>query len=182
MEGDVERLAGVTRLLQTVETAEPPALAMAVMSEVAPGILLGNRFLARNQAMLEEMGVTHVLNAAHPGPEGAMSVDCGGLDTDRIGYLGLPLADTTSQDILSSFSKAGGWLAAALEQEGARVLICCWAGLSRSAAVLIAFMMEYRGHSLERAVREVKAVRNIKPNRGFLIQLVRYERLLGRRV
>ena len=60
-------------------------------------------------------------------------------------------------------------------EEGARVLVICWAGVSRSATLVLAFLMQYRKMTLRGAVRQLKLVRNIQPNRGFLVQLVRFE-------
>ena len=174
------RLAEVTSLLRSVETVEVESLAGAMVSEVHPRLLLANRVVASNAERLRELGVTHVVNAAHPGAGTAMSLDCSGVAA-MVGaaYLGLQLSDTSSQDLRSSFSASGAWVADALEQEGAVVLVNCWAGVSRSAALVIAYLMAHQGMALDQALLQVKTARNIKPNRGFLIQLVRFERELG---
>eukprot|EP00092_Neocalanus_flemingeri_P017699 GFUD01019147.1.p1 GENE.GFUD01019147.1~~GFUD01019147.1.p1 ORF type:complete len:196 (+),score=67.54 GFUD01019147.1:134-721(+) len=188
MEGDKDRMAEVVECLQTIETVQPANLAIACVSEVYPRLHLGNRIVAKNPERMTELGITHLLNAAHPGTNTSMSVDCQTVldcvdvnNKAKICYLGLKLSDNSSQDIFSSFSEASDWIQAALEQEGSRVLVNCWAGISRSASLVLAFLMEHRDMTLDQAIKQVKPVRNIMPNRGFLMQLVRYERELGRR-
>jgi len=107
-----------------------------------------------------------------------------------ITYLGLQLSDDSTEDIRAVFSQAGRWIADALgasdscEEEAtlkpSKVLINCWAGISRSATLAIAFLMEHRNLNLKQAVRQVKLARDVSPNRGFLEQLVQFESELGR--
>jgi len=40
--------------------------------------------------------------------------------------------------------------------------------------------MEHRNLDLKQAIRQVKLARDVSPNRGFLEQLVQFERELGR--
>lgn len=59
------------------------------------------------------------------------------------------------------------------------VLVHCYAGISRSATVVIAYLMRYRGLSFDAAYALVKLKRPcINPNSGFVTQLVRYEKML----
>jgi protein-tyrosine phosphatase len=60
------------------------------------------------------------------------------------------------------------------------VLVHCMAGISRSSAVIIAYMMRRLSVSLENALAYVKAKRpKINPNEGFIHQLKVYEADLG---
>ena len=59
---------------------------------------------------------------------------------------------------------------------GGKILIHCYAGISRSATVCLAYLMKSRRMRLEEAfefVRKVRAV--ISPNLGFMMQLSKYE-------
>ena len=92
---------------------------------------------------LSSLGITHLLNCAHPGPEAAMSVevDQQQLRQADIEYLGLQLADESQQEIAPVFSQSGDWINAALAGPQHRVLVNCWAGISRSATVTLAFLV-----------------------------------------
>ena len=155
---------------------------------------IGNHQAALSVSYLSSLGITHLLNCAHPGPEAAMSVevDQQQLRQADIEYLGLQLADESQQEIAPVFSRSGDWINAALAGPQHRVLVNCWAGISRSATVTLAFLvsiqrhvtltsdiiisqMRHRSMSLVQAIREVKSTRDISPNRGFLKQLVEYE-------
>jgi len=116
-----------------------------------------------------------------------MTVDCSHIQQSGIVYLGLQLSDDSTEDIRAVFSQAGRWIAEALaasEEEDtgkpSKVLVNCWAGISRSATLAIAFLMEHRNLDLKQAIRQVKLARDVSPNRGFLEQLVQFERELGR--
>uniref|UniRef100_A0A8C4PZF7 Tyrosine specific protein phosphatases domain-containing protein n=1 Tax=Eptatretus burgeri TaxID=7764 RepID=A0A8C4PZF7_EPTBU len=52
-----------------------------------------------------------------------------------------------------------------------RVLVHCVMGRSRSATLVLAFLLLRRSLPLERAVRETQCRRNLRPNRAFLAQL-----------
>ena len=92
-----------------------------------------------------------------------MTVDCTHIQQSGIVYLGIQLSDDSTEDIRAVFSKTGRWIAEALdasEEEDAakhsKVLINCWAGISRSATLAIAFLMEQRNLNLKQAIRQVK--------------------------
>jgi hypothetical protein len=54
----------------------------------------------------------------------------------------------------------------------------CMAGVSRSASVVIGYLMWRDSLSFDQSLQAVKAVRPfIKPNQGFVKQLAEYERL-----
>lgn len=62
------------------------------------------------------------------------------------------------------------------------MLVHCVAGVSRSATLVIAYLMKFEYMSLRQAFYHVKAVRPIiRPNPGFWRQLIEYEvKLFGR--
>lgn len=53
-----------------------------------------------------------------------------------------------------------------------KVLVHCLMGLSRSATSVLAFLMIKRAMSVKEAVQQVCQHRFIRPNEGFLLQLV----------
>lgn len=55
-------------------------------------------------------------------------------------------------------------------------MVHCFAGISRSATIVIAYLMHHFDWKLERAFSIVKALRKqVKPNEGFLRQLKEFE-------
>ena len=62
-------------------------------------LFIGNHQAAQSIPYLKSLGITHLLNCAHPGPEEAISVevDCDDLKKANISYLGLQLADESGQ-------------------------------------------------------------------------------------
>jgi protein-tyrosine phosphatase len=60
---------------------------------------------------------------------------------------------------------------------GKTVAVHCYAGLSRSVAIVLAYMI-YKGMSLVEATRLVSSLRPINVNIGFVAQLQEYEKRL----
>ena len=87
-------------------------------------------------------------------------------------------------------SKIGGyldqciaWMKRALDEDAdARIMVHCMWGMSRSASVVIAYMMATQRMTLLKSITYVKGKRRVvKPNSGFLCQLLWYEKYLSQR-
>ena len=88
--------------------------------------------------------------------------------------------DEEEEDISKCFDETFEWIEG--QRERGNVLIHCHAGVSRSATVLIAYLMRKEGVGLKEADGMVRRRREIiRPNKGFVEQLKVYERRLGRR-
>lgn len=67
-------------------------------------------------------------------------------------------------------------------EEGSKVLVHCKMGISRSASVVIAYVMKAKNWNLHKALTYVKNKRTcIKPNENFLKQLEVYQGILSAR-
>lgn len=62
----------------------------------------------------------------------------------------------------------------------AKVFVHCAVGVSRSAALVLAYLMIHHNYTLLTAIRRVKENRWIFPNRGFLKQLQSLDERLWR--
>lgn len=60
-----------------------------------------------------------------------------------------------------------------------KVLVHCARGISRSAALVLAYLMLREGLTLVEAVEAVRSHRNILPNAGFLKQLSQLDSALA---
>lgn len=146
-------------------------LPSAAYDEVYPNIFIGEESIAKDLVQLRRLGMTHVVNAAE-GRDDGYHVHTNHVMYRRVGiqYLGLAVTDMMSFNISQYFNKCADFIDAALES-GGKVLVNCKQGASRSAAVVLAFLMMKRKMRIQEAVRMVREKREICPNDGFLQQL-----------
>lgn len=129
-------------------------------------LLLGDREDAADLDGLLHRGVTHVINAARQLPNSF---------PQHMHYLKLKLEDSRKQDIRPVFEQAFATIDHA-RSTGGRVLVHCVAGVSRSATLVLAYLVCRERMWLRDAIRFVRQRRYvIKPNTGFLQQLARFE-------
>uniref|UniRef100_A0A8C4TIJ1 Dual specificity protein phosphatase n=1 Tax=Erpetoichthys calabaricus TaxID=27687 RepID=A0A8C4TIJ1_ERPCA len=136
--------------------------------EVWPDLFLGDMFLAHDRYSLWKMGITHVLNAAHGKMCCKGSHDFYGTTVD---YYGVPADDLPNFDLSKYFYSASEFIHKAMTSSGAKLFVHCAVGVSRSASLVLAYLMIYHQFSLVDAIKKVKEHRWIFPNRGFLKQL-----------
>lgn len=171
-------IADANKVLRSVKSCNALDWDNPCADEVYDRIFVGNRLSATDVDYMKKLGITHLLNCAHPGPEEAMSVyvDEAVVGKAGIKYLGLKLDDAPGQEIGSQFQETGDWINEAITSEdNSKVLINCWAGISRSSTIATAYLMRHRDLSLLQALRHIKSVRNVQPNSGFLLQLLQYD-------
>lgn len=149
-------------------------------NEVYPGVLLGDGMTALCVGLLRRMGVTHVLNAACGRDASLCLVNTGPALYRAAGirFLGIEALDVSVFRLDRFFDEAADFIERALAEPGGRVFVHCHQGISRSATLVLAFLMLRRRLSAREAVRLVRARREIVPNRGFLRQLCLLEHRL----
>lgn len=130
---------------------------------VCQGLCISNFFGAKSLTQLQTAGVTHVLVCAGELPT---------VFPQHFAYRRLSdLYDGPSQPLQAALQAALPWMAEAIEQ-GGRVLLHCAGGVSRSAAVAVAYLMWREGRSVDEALHIVRMARPIvSPNDCFLTQL-----------
>ncbi|XP_046487487.1 serine/threonine/tyrosine-interacting protein isoform X2 [Neodiprion pinetum] len=143
------------------------------MQEILPGLYLGP-YSAASPSKLEsllEYGITHIVCVRQDIEAHFIKPNF----PDRFQYLVLDIADTAHENIIQHFQKVKIYIDDALSSRG-RVLVHGNAGISRSAALVLAYMMETYGLTLRRAFEIVQRRRFcIIPNEGFLAQLREFE-------
>jgi len=134
--------------------------------EVVPGVFLGNFKAAEDAECQQSMGVTHIVNATSYAVRSAPGV--------AVLCLGLRDGDG-DQDISKHFRPVNQLIREAREAGGA-VLVHCIRGVSRSSALVCAFLVEDGGLSAAEALAVVQRARPVaKPRTGFREQLRRFE-------
>ncbi|XP_054623883.1 dual specificity protein phosphatase 13-like [Dunckerocampus dactyliophorus] len=138
------------------------------VDEVWPGLFLGDMSAANDRYCVWKLGITHVVNAAHGSKYSQGSRHFYG---DAVDYYGMPAEDSPTFDLSPYFYPCAEYIHSALGTSCAGVLVHCAVGVSRSASLVLAYLMIWHGYTLLEAIRKVKERRWIFPNKGFLKQL-----------
>lgn len=137
------------------------------MTAILDGLYLGNIDDAFSSKLT--MHPTAVINCAKELP----------MSPYAVAYMKLDLADSTRERILPHFADTNDFIDAQLKM-GRRVLVHCAAGISRSATIVIGYIMYRHKMPFKDAYAYVKEKRNvINPNFGFTCQLYTYSEHLG---
>lgn len=160
--------------------------------------------MSHDKLGLWQLDITHVLNAAHGKLCCKGSDDFYGT---TVKYYGVPANDLPTFDLSPFFYPAAEFIHQALTSGGTvklphmwhyieilnsifficafscylfpgKVFVHCAVGVSRSAALVLAYLMIHHHLSLLSSVRCVQEKRWIFPNRGFLRQLIALDRKL----
>uniref|UniRef100_A0A8C5L619 Dual specificity protein phosphatase 13B n=1 Tax=Jaculus jaculus TaxID=51337 RepID=A0A8C5L619_JACJA len=157
-------LASLQRLLWVRRAAT-----LTHINEVWPNLFLGDAYAARDKSRLVQLGITHVVNMA----AGKFQVDTGAkfYRGTSLEYYGIEADDNPFFDLSVYFLPVAQYIRAALNTPRGRVLVHCAMGVSRSATVVLAYLMICENMTLVDAIQTVQAHRDICPNSGFLRQL-----------
>jgi len=144
-------------------------------NEIIPGIYLGGFKSAINRKFLKDHNITAILTCAmnlegfFPKFGKEISEIRRELGTENT--LTLQLVDSETQDIIPS-SRLGVVFIDDTLRRGGRVVVHCARGISRSAAIVVAYLILRRAMSFDDALLFVQSRRPIaQPNRGFVSQL-----------
>ncbi|XP_026200038.1 dual specificity protein phosphatase 26-like [Anabas testudineus] len=141
--------------------------------EVWPRLYIGDQHSAENQADLSKHQITHIVNAAHSKHRGEPDI----YNSMRITYMGIEAHDSCNFDMSVNFQAAADFIHRGLSR-GGKVLVHCHVGVSRSATLVLAYLMLKQHLTLVEAICAVKDNRGVIPNRGFLRQLIKLDRQL----
>jgi hypothetical protein len=145
-------------------------------SFVIPNALaIGSAGAAYNKVALQTNGITHILVVCGP--------NCKMAFPELFTYKRIAFEDRADSaalfdtDILDQCLQ---YMCSVLDGiEPGRLLVHCYQGKSRSCAVVCAYLMLYRGYTLETALGCIRAVRpQVEINPGFMSVLIRRQRLI----
>lgn len=135
---------------------EPP-------DEIVPRLFLGSLNSASSLDMLKALQIKHILVCGsflpifHTHPE----------ENWPIRYHRLPLADSVDEDIVRYLTSGCQFIDDCISR-GEGILVHCAAGVSRSASVVLAWLMKNKGYSYDEAFIFVRRKRScINPNSRF---------------
>ncbi|BFZ22177.1 hypothetical protein BsWGS_25216 [Bradybaena similaris] len=146
--------------------------------QVYPGIWLGEASMALKPNVLKLMGITHVVNVCMGRMFSQTNTSSEFYKVHDIEFFGIPAMDIPNFNLLSYLRPAADFIDEALGKKG-KVYVHCQQGVSRSATVVIAFLMLKRNMDLLTAVQLVRQKREIYPNDGFVRQLCELSKEIG---
>lgn len=134
------------------------------MSQILPRLYLSNRTMANDVYELKKAGITHILNVSDVPDTVPKFVQ---------GYQQINIPDLPSEPIGLYFKGSADFISNALQvNEANKVLVHCAAGISRSATIVISYLVQKQNMTLQNALQLVREKRPcICPNPGFLKQL-----------
>ncbi|XP_040898297.1 dual specificity protein phosphatase 18 [Toxotes jaculatrix] len=138
------------------------------LCQVTDHLYLSNGRAASDSAQVTRCEITCVVNVTETRSSCAAS-------PPGVEYIHIPVSDSPVSPLSDHFDEVADKIELTAER-GGRTLVHCNAGVSRSAALCMAYLMKHRGVSLLDAHRWVKTCRPmVRPNNGFWRQLIRYE-------
>ena len=125
---------------------------------------MGGDLVARNEEQLRDVGITHVVNCASDWSANYM-------EEKGIKYKNYYLKDHVLEDISCVFYDAIEFIKGA-KAEGGKVLVHCMQGISRSATIVIAYLIFTTKMTFTDSYNLCRKLRPCtNPNMGFIAQL-----------
>ncbi|XP_053618998.1 uncharacterized protein LOC128680159 isoform X2 [Plodia interpunctella] len=142
----------------------------ACFTQILPGLYLSNARAAGDQNVLRQLGITHVLTVE------TRRLPSTTFTNTNISTLFIRAYDTPQTNLLPYFPMANAFIEEGLQK--GNVIVHCHFGVSRSATLVIAFLMEKYKLTFAQAFAYVRQRRKfINPNPGFVAQLKEYEKM-----
>ena len=139
------------------------------ISEITPNLYLTSAYGASSPTALRAKGITCVVNAT-------LSFQVPTPKYTDIEHIRVPVDDVPSANLSLYFDRVADKIYN-VKKAGGRCLVHCYAGRSRSASLIIVYLMKYEGMTLKKAHSFVRGRRPvIRPNPGFWKQMILYER------
>ena len=127
-------------------------------------LYLGNYDFALNKKLLKEKNITCILVCGS-------ELEC--KFKDEFKYLKIALNDYIEDSLITHIDKCIEFIN---ENKDKKIFVHCNAGISRSPAIIIAYLIKALNYSFKDAYNLVKSKRNIKPNEKFIQELQELEK------
>eukprot|EP00938_MAST-03A_sp_MAST-3A-sp1_P003409 g3409.t1 len=139
------------------------------MNMVLPHLYISGSGPARNTSRLLDLGITHVINCCVHRAQSS--------DSSRFHVLDLKLNDSSSSDVVMYIYMTIDFVESA-RLNGGKVLIHCLKGISRSASLVISYLMWSKNINNVREVLSIvqRSRPSCNPNGDFLVQLRHWAR------
>lgn len=148
-----------------MHSAEPVGL--SGLCRVTDHLYLSNCKAANDSIMLSRHKITCIVNVTETKRRSTVPPD--------VVHIHIPIADTPLSPLGDHFDEVADKIHVTAAG-GGRTLVHCNAGVSRSAALCMAYLLKHQGATLLEAHRWLKACRPMaRPNVGFWKQLINYE-------
>ncbi|KAK3522556.1 hypothetical protein QTP86_023291 [Hemibagrus guttatus] len=145
-----------------------PDIENAELTTILPFLYLGNECDAQDLDQMQRLNIGYILNVTTHLPLYLY-------DLGMFKYKRLPATDSNKQNLRQYFEEAFEFIEEA-HQAGQGLLIHCQAGVSRSATIVIAYLMKHTWMTMTDAYKFVKMRRPIiSPNLNFMGQLLEFE-------
>ena len=143
----------------------------SVPNEIIPNLILTNYSSVQKLLSSPNPKITHILTVAE-----GLSFAKEALSL-HIQYKLIPAEDFEDFNLLEYFDEMTDFIHECLMNQGS-IIVHCLMGISRSATAVIAYLIKYKGFTMEEGLKLVKEKRDVaRPNKGFLDQLKQYEKL-----
>lgn len=149
------------------------------MQEIIPNLFLGPYAVAKKNQLehLQRIGITHIVCVRSPAEAKIVKPNF----PEQMQYFVVEISDKNSQNIIQYFPQVKRFIDGCLQSSG-KVLVHGMVGFSRSAALVIAYLMETYQLSYTDSLRYVSERRPCCwPNIGFQHQLEEYEYIITAR-
>ncbi|XP_078158594.1 dual specificity protein phosphatase PHS1-like isoform X2 [Carex rostrata] len=156
-------LERITLISEAASTERP--------SPVTSNLFIGGALAAKSTYTLQHLGITHILCLC--------SNEIGQSDSqfpELFQYKNFSILDDEDADISGLFEEAADYIVN-VENSGGKILVHCFEGKSRSATVVLAYLILRKGYTLSKAWSILKKMhRRAQPNDGFAKALLNLDK------
>jgi protein-tyrosine phosphatase len=132
------------------------------MTNIIHTIYLGNKHNAHDDVFIKDNNIKYIINITLDIPN----------KYNNITYYNYNIEDSCDDDIQKYFNDITSIIN---NNKNNNILVHCRVGKSRSATVILAYLMKYENMTLKQSLDFVKSKKNIQPNICFFDNLIKYE-------